>query len=83
MIKNIQEKAILSRAKQFDRQALEEIFDLYSPGIYRYAYHLLGDAELARDCMSETFIRLLNALQHGNGPDNYLAYLYRIAHNCY
>lgn len=77
-----QEQAILKRAKQFDREALEEIFDNYSPGIYRYAFRLLGDAELASDCMSETFSRFLYALKQENGPDNYLqAYLYRIAHN--
>jgi RNA polymerase sigma-70 factor (ECF subfamily) len=81
-MKKKQDQAILNRAKQFDRQALEEIYDLYSPGIYRYAYRLLGDVDLAMDCMSETFSRFLTALRHGNGPDNYIqAYLYRIAHN--
>jgi RNA polymerase sigma-70 factor, ECF subfamily len=81
-MKNSPDKAILERAKRFEAQALEEIFDSYSPGIYRYAFRLLGDAELARECMAETFSRFLNALKRDGGPDNYLqAYLYRIAHN--
>jgi RNA polymerase sigma-70 factor (ECF subfamily) len=81
-MKNSPDQAILERAKRFDALALEEIFDKYSPGIYRYAYRLLGDAELARECMSETFSRFLAALKRESGPDNYLqAYLYRIAHN--
>ncbi len=76
------DQAILQRAKRFEAKALEEIFDTYSPGIYRYAFRLLGDAELARECMSETFSRFLYALKRDSGPDNYLqAYLYRIAHN--
>jgi RNA polymerase sigma-70 factor (ECF subfamily) len=76
------DQAILERAKHFEAQALKEIFDTFSPGIYRYAYRLLGDAELASDCMAETFSRFLNALRKDSGPDNYLqAYLYRIAHN--
>ena len=79
---NSPDKEILERAKNFETQALEEIFDCYSPGIYRYALRLLGDTELARECMAETFSRFLNALKRDGGPDNYLqAYLYRIAHN--
>jgi RNA polymerase sigma-70 factor (ECF subfamily) len=81
-MKNSPEKVILEQAKRFDAQALEEIFDRYSPGIYRYAYRLLGDTEIARECMAETFSRFLTALKRESGPDNYLqAYLYRIAHN--
>jgi RNA polymerase sigma-70 factor, ECF subfamily len=81
-MKNNPHQAILERAKRFEAQALEEVFDTFSPGIYRYAYRLLGDEELARECMSETFSRFLGALQRNSGPDTYLqAYLYRIAHN--
>lgn len=81
-MRNNPDQAILERAKRFEAQALEEIFDTFSPGIYRYAFRLLGDADLARECMSETFSRFLVALRRDSGPDNYLqAYLYRIAHN--
>jgi RNA polymerase sigma-70 factor (ECF subfamily) len=81
-MRNSPDQAILQRAKRFEAQALEEIFDTYSPGIYRYAFRLLGDAELARECMAESFSRFLSALKRDSGPDNYLqAYLYRIAHN--
>ncbi len=81
-MRNSQEQAILERARRFEAQALEEVFDTYSAGIYRYAYRLLGDMDLARDCMAETFNRFLYAMKQGGGPDKYLqAYLYRIAHN--
>src|SRR4030066_1764811 len=81
-MRNSPDQAILERAKRFEAQALEEIFDKYSQGIFRYAFRLLGDAELARECMAETFSRFLTALKRDSGPDNYLqAYLYRIAHN--
>jgi RNA polymerase sigma-70 factor, ECF subfamily len=81
-MKKSPDQAILERAKRFEAQALEEVFDTFSPGIYRYAYRLLGEEELARECMSETFSRFLVALKHDKGPDSYLqAYLYRIAHN--
>ena len=79
---NLTEPDLLRRVQQLENRALAEVYDLYSPGVFRYAMRLLGDAALAEDCVSETFSRLLQALHNGNGPQDYLqAYLYRIAHN--
>jgi RNA polymerase sigma-70 factor, ECF subfamily len=73
---------LLNRARQFDLNALEEIYDSYSSGLYRYAMRLLGEKDLAEECVAETFSRLLLAFKGGGGPDAHLqAYLYRIAHN--
>jgi RNA polymerase sigma-70 factor, ECF subfamily len=84
LIENMQtaELVLLKKARSFDQDALSEIFDLYAPGIYRYAYRLLGDADQADDCVSVTFSRFLQALKNGGGPQDHLkAYLYRVAHN--
>jgi RNA polymerase sigma-70 factor (ECF subfamily) len=76
------EVALLQRARRFDEQALAEIYDTLSPAIYAYAMRLLGDVDLAEDCVAETFSRFLHALSAGGGPKDYLkAYLYRVAHN--
>jgi RNA polymerase sigma-70 factor (ECF subfamily) len=76
------EQELLQSAHSFDPQVLAEIYDLYSPRLYRYAMRLLGDACLAEDCVAETFSRFLNALQTNKGPRDYLqAYLFRAAHN--
>jgi RNA polymerase sigma-70 factor (ECF subfamily) len=76
------ETELLQRARQLDRQTLTDIYDRYSPGLYRYALRLLGAPELAEECVSETFMRFLQHLRAGRGPRDYLqAYLYRIAHN--
>ena len=73
---------LLRDAKAFDMQALAKIYDRFSPGLYAYALRLLGDPQLAEDCVAETFSRFLKGLRAGKGPDNYLqAYLYRVAHN--
>lgn len=73
---------LLRRAREFDEEALAEIYDTLSPAIYGYALRLSGDVDTAEECVAETFSRLLTALRNGQGPtDNVKAYLYRVAHN--
>lgn len=76
------EKDLLARARRLENHALAHIYDLYSTDLYSYAVRLLGDADLAEDCVAETFSRFLHALHGGGGPRSHLrAYLYRVAHN--
>ncbi|MFU8772510.1 MAG: RNA polymerase sigma factor [Anaerolineales bacterium] len=76
------ETRLLERARRFEEQALEEIYDSYSSDIYRYSMRLLGDQDLAEESVAETFSRFLIALKNSGGPnENLRAYLYRIAHN--
>lgn len=73
---------LIPRARSFDLKALEIIYDQHNQGLYGYAFHLLGDAMLAEECVAETFSRFLKALQAGKGPESNLkGYLYRSAHN--
>lgn len=81
-VNNIDEKALLQQAQQFDEKALAKIYDIYSPMIYRYAMRLLGNQQVVEDCLSETFLRFLKTLHNAQGPVDHLqSYLYRIAHN--
>lgn len=76
------QKELLLRARELDQQALAEIYDSYSTGLYGYALRLLGEPNLAEECVAETFSRYLQAIHAGKGPKKQLkAYLYRIAHN--
>ena len=73
---------LLAKARQFDKGALAWIFDQYSPAVNRYAWRMLGSLQLAEDCTSDVFLRFLDALHAGKGPqDNLKAYLFRSAHN--
>jgi RNA polymerase sigma-70 factor (ECF subfamily) len=77
-----EEQRLLDAARNFNSQVLAKIYDDYSPGLYRYAMRLVGDQDLAEDCVAETFARFLQALHRKRGPRDHLqAYLYRIAHN--
>lgn len=76
------EQELLQSASRLNTAALAEIYDTYSPGLYRYAMRLLGDTSLAEDCVADTFERFLKSLQNQRGPRDHLqAYLYRISHN--
>lgn len=76
------DRKLLKLARQFDHDTLANIYDTYSPGVYRYAMRLTGDQDLAEECVADTFSRLLQAFSAGKGPQDFLqAYLYRIAHN--
>jgi RNA polymerase sigma-70 factor (ECF subfamily) len=77
-----QREGLLELARRFDLAALGEIYDFYSPGLVRYATRLLGQSDLAEECVAETFSRFLKALHNGGGPKDFLqAYLYQVAHH--
>jgi len=76
------EATLLQQARRFEAEALAEIYDTFSPEIYRYATRLLGNGQWGEECVAETFSRLLHALNNGGGPTEHVrAYLYRVAHN--
>jgi RNA polymerase sigma-70 factor (ECF subfamily) len=76
------EQELLRLASQLDAEALAEIYDRYSTGLYSYASRLLNDTALAEDCVAEVFARFLKSVQKSQGPRDHLrAYLYRITHN--
>jgi len=76
------DSALLERAREYDAQALAEIYDRYAESIYRYAYRYVGDAEQAEDLTSEVFLKLLQVLGTRRAPRQQLqGWLYRVARN--
>lgn len=72
----------LTTQQSISKQALANLYEEHSPGLYRYAFRLLGDQDVAEECVSETFSRFLQAVKGGGGPsENARAYLYRTVHN--
>ena len=60
----------------------QDIYDLYSDDIYRFAFSLAGDRHEAEDITSDTFVR---AWVHRNGirTETLKAYLFTIARNLF
>jgi RNA polymerase sigma-70 factor (ECF subfamily) len=73
---------LIERLHHLDEDSLGEVYDRYSLELFRYAWRLLGDSDLAEECVAGTFSRFLQALSRQNGPvQSVRAYLYRVAHN--
>jgi RNA polymerase sigma-70 factor (ECF subfamily) len=76
------ERLLLERAREYDPEALGEIYDGYSEKIYYYIYRYLGETRLAEDLTAQVFLKLLEAIKASQGPRTHLsAWLYRVAHN--
>ncbi len=56
------EFSLLQQARAYDLQTLGTIYDRYSPLVYRCAYRVLNDAQLAEECVGEVFGQFLHAL---------------------
>ena len=77
-----EESALLERVRAYDREAISEVYDRYSPRIYNYLYHRLGNAHLAEDLAATVFVRMLEAIRTSRAwRTSFSGWLYRIAHN--
>jgi RNA polymerase sigma-70 factor (ECF subfamily) len=73
--------ATLQRAKEGDRKAFEEIYQLYHRRIYNAVYGMLSDHDDAQDVTQDVFMRLNDALPTLRADEAFSTYLYRIALN--
>lgn len=61
-----------NRLGSLDAQAIGAVYDQYFPEVYKYALYRVGDQILAEDISSDVFIRLLEAVKNGRGPESNL-----------
>ncbi len=60
------------RLNNLDSKTIGAIYDQYFSEVYRFVLYRVGDQTLAEDIASDVFIRLLEAVQVGRGPDSNL-----------
>jgi len=73
---------LLEAARNMDREALVEIFDLYSSALYNYALRLCNDPLRADYIVGDVFAKLLEQLSLGQGPStNLRSYLYETTYH--
>jgi RNA polymerase sigma-70 factor (ECF subfamily) len=75
-------RALVERAQQGERGALEELYLLHFDRIYGYLHLSVGNRHDAEDLTTQTFLRMLEAIgrfRWQSAP--FSAWLFRIAHN--
>lgn len=69
---------LIARVLAGDRVATRELYDAHAPRVYRLAYRLTGDAELARESTQDVFVRAFQRLAGFRGDCALATWLHRI-----
>jgi len=75
----LDERLLIQRTLGGDDRAARELYDAHVDRIYRLAFRLTGDDELARDCTQDTFIRAFQHLGDFRGASALSTWLHSIA----
>jgi len=66
------DKQDLEGLQRLDPQAISSIFDRFFPLVFRYVQFRVNDAIQAEDIASDVFVRMLEAVHNGKGPEKNL-----------
>lgn len=75
----VTERATIERARAGDRTAQRDLYEANVERIYRVAFRLAGDEDLARDFTQEAFIRAFQRLGDFRGDSAFSTWLHAIA----
>src|ERR1041384_825254 len=78
---NRYEALLISRLREHDLAAFEELVAHFERPVYAICFRLLGDAEDARDAAQETFLKIYRGLNSFRGESGLKTWIYRIAIN--
>jgi len=77
-IPQVNEPELIARVLAGDRTAGRELYDAHAPRVFRLAYRLTGDADLAREFTQDTFVRAFHRLADFRGDAAFSTWLHRI-----
>jgi len=72
------EPELIARVVAGDRLAAHELYDAHAPRVFRLAFRLTGDDDLARELTQETFIRAFAQLGRFRGESALSTWLHRV-----
>ena len=77
-----QDELLVIRAKEGDKEAFGDLYELYVDEIYHFSYYRVSNREDAEDIVEAVFIRAWQALaKHPPRKITFRLWLYRITHN--
>jgi RNA polymerase sigma-70 factor (ECF subfamily) len=75
-------RALVARAQEGERDALEELYLLHFDRIYSYLHMSVGNRHDAEDLTTQTFLKMLESIKRFRWQSApFSAWLFRIAHN--
>ena len=77
----MEDNILLTRLKQNDEQAFEELFRKYFPVLHEYANFYTRDSRLSEDIVQDIFFRIWESRVSLVITTSFKAYLYRSVHN--
>jgi RNA polymerase sigma-70 factor, ECF subfamily len=76
------DRRLVERARQGDREALEELYLIHFDRIYSYLHMSVGNRHDAEDLTTQTFLKMLESIKSFRWQSApFSAWLFRIAHN--
>src|SRR6059058_5276507 len=72
------EPELIARVVAGDRLAARELYDAHAPRVFRLAFRLTGEDELARELTQETFVRAFAQLGKFRGEAALSTWLHRV-----
>ena len=72
----------LTRARQGDLGAFEDLVRAYQADVFRFAWHLTRDRTMAEDVTQDAFLRAFRFIRSYRGDSKFSSWLFRIARNC-
>ncbi len=73
------ELELIERSRAGDPRAFKELYDANVDRIYRLAYRMAGEDDLARDFTQEAFVRAYQKLDQFRGDSSFSTWLHAIA----
>lgn len=81
MIEAHLEDAIVQRSVKGDREAFEQLVQLYERRVYTMALRMVGSPEDAYDLSQETFLRVYRSIRTFRGEAKFSTWIYKIVSN--
>ncbi len=75
----MEDRQLVARCLSGDALAERALYDAHVERVYRLAFRLTGDSDLAEDCTQETFIRAFERLEQFRGDSSLATWLHTIA----
>ncbi len=77
----LSDAALVDRAQNGDRRALDALVERHAPRVNRLAAQLVGDFEDARDAAQESLVKLCTRLRQFRGDAQFATWLHRLVVN--